>query len=201
MALRKIRQYGDDILLKKAKPVKAFDSALHNLLDDMWETLWYYDGLGMAAPQVGILRRIVVIELEGEMFEMINPQITESSGSEVKTEACLSVPSKQGDVERPTFLRVEALDRFGELYEIETDDDMLTTAICHEIDHLDGILFIDKAAKIQDRPPDEEVRKAKRDRKINSDDKISNNDKIKREKKPNNKIRVTKLNTAMAAGR
>ena len=161
MALRTIRQYGDDILQKKAKPVQIFDDVLHLLLDDMWDTLREHEGLGMAAPQVGILRRAIVIELDDDIYEIINPVIIESRGCEVKSEACLSVPNKQGDVERPTYIKLEAADRNGEPYVVESDNDMLVTAICHEIDHLDGILFLDKAIKIQDRP-DEEIVKAKR---------------------------------------
>lgn len=166
MALLQIRQLGDDILKKKAKPVTVFDSTLHNLLEDMWTTLRHYDGLGMAAPQIGKLRSIIVIELEDESYELINPVIIESTGNEIKTEACLSVPSKQGEVERPIFVRIEALDRYGEPYILETEDDMLATAICHEMDHLDGVLFIDRATKISDRPPDEDVRRAKKDGKL-----------------------------------
>jgi len=161
MALRKIRTYGDDILKKSARPVVKFDKTLHHLLDDMWETLKEYDGLGMAAPQIGMLRRIIVIELDDDNYELINPEIVEATGDEIKIEACLSVPNKQGDVKRPTFIRVAAVDRHGEPYELETDDDMLTTAICHEIDHLDGILFLDKAVKISDRPPDEDMKKGR----------------------------------------
>ena len=164
MALRTIRQYGDDILQKKAKPVQSFDAVLHNLLDDMWDTLREYEGLGMAAPQVGILRRVIVIELEDENYELINPELVDFSGDEIKSEACLSVPNKQGDVHRPTYVKIEALDRHGEPYVIETDDDMFATALSHEMDHLDGILFLDKAIKVQDRP-DEEVVKAKRAKK------------------------------------
>ena len=166
MALRHIRQYGDDILQKKAKPVRVFDDVLHRLLDDMWDTLRANDGLGMAAPQVGILRRVIVIGFEDETLELINPVVVEASGSEVKTEACLSVPDKQGEVERPVYVKVEAFDRYGEPFEVVTEDDMMATAICHEMDHLDGILFIDKATKIQDRPSEEEVKKGKIEGKI-----------------------------------
>lgn len=166
MALLHIRQLGDDILKKKAKPVTAFDAALHGLLDDMWETLRHYDGLGMAGPQIGKLRRIIVIEMEDQSYELINPVLLESTGDEVKTEACLSVPNKQGEVNRPTFIKIEALDRYGEPYILETEDDMLATGLCHEMDHLDGVLFIDRATKVQDRPPEDDVRKAKRDGKI-----------------------------------
>lgn len=192
MALRQIRQYGDDILVKKARPVKYFDAALHGLLDDMWDTLRQFDGLGLAAPQVGILRRVIVIELDDDIFELINPEIVESDGNEVKSEACLSVPNKQGDVERPTFVRVKALDRYGEPYEIETDDDMLATAICHELDHLDGILFLDRATKIQDRPLDEDPKKAKQERE---------RARRKKGKKSNTVVRGRKKVEGLAAGR
>jgi len=151
---------GEDILKKKAKPVRNFDSVLHTLIDDMWDTLKENDGLGLAAPQIGVLRRIIVIELEEDHFELINPELLETTGMEVKSEACLSVPNKQGDVERPVWIRVGAVDRHGEYYEVETDDEMLATAICHEMDHLEGILFLDKAVNIQERP-DEEVVKAR----------------------------------------
>ena len=172
MALRQIRQYGDDILKKKAKAVQAFDSGLHRLLDDMWDTLREHDGLGLAAPQIGILRQVIVIELEEDAYELINPVIVESSGSEVKTEACLSVPEKQGDVERPTYVKIEAMDRYGTPYVIEADDELLPTALCHELDHLEGILFLDRAIKIQDRPLEEdEVPRSKRDKEDKKDKK------------------------------
>ena len=163
MALRQIRQYGDDILQKKAKQVVTFDAALHGLIDDMWDTCREYDGLGIAAPQIGMLRRIIVIEMEEEDFcyELINPVLVESEGCDVKTEACLSVPEKQGDVERPTYIKIAAVDRHGVPYEVEADD-MLAAALCHELDHLDGILFLEKATKIQDRVDDEDERRGKR---------------------------------------
>jgi len=175
MALRQIRQYGDDILRKKAKPVKVFDSKLHGLLDDMWDTMREYDGLGLAAPQIGMLRQIVVIELEEDTFEILNPILVESSGSEVKAEACLSVPEKQGDVERPTYVKIEAVDRHGVPFVLEAED-LLATAVCHELDHLEGVLFLDKAIKVQDRVPepdeeDEEDSKSKKDRPDKRDNK------------------------------
>ena len=150
MALRQIRQYGDEILTKKAKPVRVFDDALHRLLEDMWDTLRENDGLGLAAPQIGMLRQVIVIELEEETYELINPVMVGSSGSEVKAEACLSVPERQGDVERPTYVKIEAMDRYGVSYVVEGED-MLATALCHELDHLDGVLFLDKATNIQKR--------------------------------------------------
>ena len=155
MALRKIRRHGDEILTKKGKPVKLFDKHLHTLLDDMLDTLRAYDGLGLAAPQVGLLRRIVVIELDDTVYELINPVIVASSGSEIKTEACLSIPGLQGDVERPANITVEALDRHGKPFTMEADS-ILATAVCHEIDHLEGILFIDRAVSIFDRLPEDE---------------------------------------------
>jgi len=161
MALLQIRQYGDEILKKKAREVTAFDSKLHLLLDDMWDTLKEHDALGLAAPQVGVLRRAVIILMDdGEPYELINPVIVEESGRETMNEACLSVPNKQGDVERAAFIKVEALDRFGVPFTLDADD-VLATGICHEIDHLDGILFLDRAFAVQDcTPEDKENRKA-----------------------------------------
>ena len=178
MALRQIRQYGDDILKKKAKAVKVFDSTLHQLLDDMWDTLREHDGLGLAAPQIGVLRQVVVIEMEEDAYELINPVIVESSGSDIKTEACLSVPEKQGDVERPTYVKIEAMDRHGTPYILEADDELLPTALCHELDHLEGVLFLDKAIKIQDRPAEEDEgssrnKKSKQDKSGKKDSKNS----------------------------
>jgi len=176
MALRQIRQYGDEILQKKAKPVVTFDSTLHGLLEDMWDTLREHDGLGLAAPQVGLLRRVVIVEMEEATYEIVNPEVLETSGSEVRIEACLSVPNKQGDVERPAYIKIKALDRYGNPFIIESDEEMLVTALCHEIDHLDGILFLDKALKIQDRPLDEEIteRRNKKDGRQASDKRKSN---------------------------
>jgi len=200
MALRQIRQLGDDILQKKAKPVQVFDSVLHRLIDDMWETCRESDGLGMAAPQVGILRRIVVIEMEEEdiSYELINPVIVEFSGNEVKTEACLSVPNKQGDVERPFYIKIETFDRHGEPYIIEAED-LLAAALCHEIDHLDGILFLDKATKIQDRVDEEDDRRGRRGKK---DKKDKNGKKVTKGGKRDVKKQNPKLQSGKrAAGR
>jgi len=150
MALLQIRQYGDEILKKKAKPVTVFDSKLHLLLDDMWDTLKEHDALGLAAPQVGILRRVAIILMDdGEPYEFINPVIVEEIGKDTKNEACLSIPNKQGDVERAASIKVEAVDRFGNPFTLDADD-VLATGICHEIDHLDGILFLDRAIAVQD---------------------------------------------------
>jgi len=182
MALRQIRQYGDDILQKKAKPVQVFDSVLHRLIDDMWETCLEYDGLGMAAPQIGMLRQIIVIEMEEEdiKYELINPVLVESSGNEVKTEACLSVPNKQGDVDRPMYIKIEAVDRYGEPYIVEADD-LLAAALCHEMDHLEGILFLDKATNIKDRVDEDDGRRSRRNKKD------KNNKQNKKGQKPGKK--------------
>jgi peptide deformylase len=148
MAIREIRTHGDDILTKKAKPVTNITPAMHILLDDMLETMRAKDAVGLAAPQVGILRRIVVVEMEEDIFELINPEIIETDGSQTSNEACLSVPGKCGDVERPFEVTVKAQDRFGEEYTV-TVDEFLAAAFCHEIDHLEGEIFLEKAENIQ----------------------------------------------------
>jgi len=151
MALRQIRQYGDDILTKKAKPVREFGSSLHLLLEDMWDTLREQDGLGLAAPQVGALRQVFIVELGEDTYELINPKLVEFSGTNERVEACLSIPGKQGTVERPAFVKMEAVDRNGDAFVVETDDELLVTVLCHELDHLHGVLFLEKATDIQDR--------------------------------------------------
>ena len=148
MAIREIRTVGDDILVKKAKPVTNITPAMHVLLDDMLETMRAKDAVGLAAPQVGILRRIVVVEMDDELFELINPEVIAINGSQTSNEACLSVPGKCGDIERPFEVTVRALDRHGEEYTV-TVDEFLAAAFCHEIDHLEGELFLDKAENIQ----------------------------------------------------
>jgi peptide deformylase len=155
MALRQIRLYGDDILRKKAKPVTAINDHLLTLLDDMLETLRDRNGVGLAAPQVGVLRRVMVVEMDEKLYEMINPVVVESDGTQRRNEACLSVPGKMGDIDRPAHIKIEAQNRHGEYYTVEGND-MLASALCHELDHLDGVLFIDRAFKITDRPDDED---------------------------------------------
>ncbi|MCL2616987.1 MAG: peptide deformylase [Defluviitaleaceae bacterium] len=151
MAIRAIRSDKDEILRKKSKPVEQMTPALITLLDDMVETLDSAEGIGIAAPQVGILRRIVVVRLPDEdaMYELINPEIIESDGGQEKMEGCLSVNGIAGIVKRPNYVKVRALNRKLEPYEIEAKG-LLAIALAHEIDHLDGILYTDKAYNIMD---------------------------------------------------
>ena len=148
MAQLKIRTEHDPALRKKSRPGTEITPRSLTLLDDMLETMRLADGVGLAAPQVGVLRRIVVIEVTpDEVLELINPKIVSQSGEMTGVEGCLSVPGKQGIVKRPSFVRVEALDRNGVLQTYEGTE-MLARCFCHEIDHLDGILYTDKADKI-----------------------------------------------------
>ena len=147
MAKRIIRQEGDEILRKKSKPVENFDRKLWELLDDMAETMYANDGAGLAAPQVGVLRRMVVIDVGEkrghELLQLINPEIVETEGSMVNAEGCLSIPGRRGTVERPERVVVHALNRKGQMIEV-VGTGFLAMALCHEIDHLDGILYTDK---------------------------------------------------------
>lgn len=146
LALRTIRKKGDEILYKKSKEVVKFDERLSELLDDMYETMKAADGVGLAAPQVGILKRCVVIDIGEEKIELINPVIVSSEGEQVCQEGCLSVPDVWGDVKRPKKVKVSAFDRNGKKFEREGED-LLAVAMCHEIDHLNGELFDDKIIK------------------------------------------------------
>lgn len=144
VALREIRHYErDEVLRKKARPVERIDDRILTLLDDMAETMYNAEGVGLAAPQVGILRRVVVIDVGEGVIELINPEIIEQEGEQVAIEGCLSIPGLSGMVKRPARVVVSALNRHGERIEIEGTD-LLARALCHEIDHLDGILYIDK---------------------------------------------------------
>lgn len=151
MAIRKIREIGDSCLKKKCREIEKFDDKLHTLLDDMKETLTLANGVGLAAPQVGILRRVVVIDRGEEegMLELINPVITYTEGSVTDTEGCLSVPGKAGEVTRPQKATVKAFDRYGNEFEY-TGEDLYARCICHECDHLDGILYVEKAESMFD---------------------------------------------------
>lgn len=140
MAFREIVKDGDPVLNKVCRPVEKFDEKLHTLLDDMYETMVRADGVGLAAPQVGILRRICVIDIGEGILEFINPKIVERSGKQREVEGCLSCPGLYGYTERPYAVTVEALDRNGEPFTLHAED-LLARAICHEFDHLDGILF------------------------------------------------------------
>ena len=144
MAIRRILKYGqDDILHKKSKPVEKINKRILDLLDDMAETMRSADGVGLAAPQVGVLRRVVVIDLGDGLLELINPEILETSGQQQGPEGCLSIPGAAGEVIPPDRVKVKTLNRNGEIIAIEGAD-WLAHALCHEIDHLDGILFIEK---------------------------------------------------------
>ena len=144
MAFRQLRWYGDELLRKRAKPVTEITDKIIILLDDMLDTMRHYDGVGIAAPQVGALRRIVLIEYEENLYELINPVIVESEGMQTNDEACLSLPGKVGTVERPAKIVIEYINREGETVKLKADD-TLAVAICHEIDHLEGILYNEKA--------------------------------------------------------
>ena len=146
MAHRSIVKLGDDILRKKAKPVKVFDENLWELLDDMGETMFKANGVGLAAPQIGVLKRIVVMEVNNMYIEMINPVITETFGEQIDEEGCLSVGKVREYVKRPERVTVKAQDRFGNEFTL-TGEKLLARCICHETDHLEGVLFIDKAIK------------------------------------------------------
>lgn len=146
MALRQIVQIGEPVLRKKSKKVEKIDEKIIQLLDDMAETMYDADGVGLAAPQVGILKRVVVIDIGEELIELINPEIIETSGEQIDEEGCLSVVGESGDVRRPNYVKVRALNRNGETIELEGEE-LLARAFCHEIDHLDGILFVDRIEK------------------------------------------------------
>lgn len=146
MAIREIRTKDDEILHKKCKEVKAFDERLAVLLDDMYETMQLHEGVGLAAPQVGILKRAVVIDVGGGKIELINPEIIEESGSQTGPEGCLSVPGVWGEVERPNKIKVRAQDRNGRKFAMEAEE-LLARAVCHECEHLDGKLFLERVTR------------------------------------------------------
>lgn len=146
MALRNVVKEGDSVLRKKCKVVQKFDEGLWELLDDMKDTMYKNIGMGLAAPQVCVLKRVVVMEVNNCFFEMINPVITKQSGSVIDTEACLSVPNQSGMVERPEKLTVEFQDRFGFNLSV-SGEGLFARCVCHELDHLDGVLYIDKLTK------------------------------------------------------
>lgn len=144
MAKRYVVQIGENTLRKKSKPVKDFDEGLWELLDDMKETMHANDGMGLAAPQVGVLRRVVVMEVNNAYFELINPEIIATKGETIEEEGCLSVGAFHGRVKRPKDVTVTAYDRYGEPFTLKGTN-WLARCICHELDHLDGILFVDKS--------------------------------------------------------
>ncbi len=156
MALRTIVEQGDEVLTKHCRPVEKFDRRLHILLDDMADTLHDAGGVGLAAPQVGVLRRAFIIEVrEGELLEFINPEIIFTEGEQEGPEGCLSVPGLYGIVKRPNHVRIKAQNRHGEWFEYE-DTELGARALCHENDHLDGHLYTEIATKFLDLDLDDE---------------------------------------------
>ena len=146
MGLRKILTDKEPALHKVCKPVASFDKKLHKLLDDMAETLIESGGVGLAAPQVGILRRVVLVDVgteEPDIIELVNPELIETDGEQYGPEGCLSVPGKYGLVRRPNYAKVRAQDRNGDWYEYEGEE-LIARCFCHELDHLDGIIYTEK---------------------------------------------------------
>ena len=140
MGLRKILDDKDPALHKVCRPVEKFDGKLHKLLDDMAQTLQEANGVGLAAPQVGILRRVVIVDTGEEILELVNPVMLETDGEQIGAEGCLSVPGKYGLVKRPYIAKVRAQDRYGEWFEAEGEE-LIARCFCHELDHLDGIIY------------------------------------------------------------
>lgn len=149
MAVLNILKEGDETLRKKCRPVDEITPRILQLLDDMHETLEIAQGVGLAAPQVGVLRRVVIVEIGDKKYEMINPEIIETKGKQEEIEACLSVPEKYGLVKRPAWVKVRATDRNGKVYEV-SGEGLMARCFCHELDHLDGTLYIDKAEEMYD---------------------------------------------------
>ena len=157
MAVRQIRVIGDEILTKKCKPVKEMTKRTEDLIEDMFETMYQADGVGLAAPQVGILKRVVAIDVgDGNQYVLINPEIIEQSGEQTGYEGCLSVPGKTGIVTRPNHVKVRALDAEMNPFELEGEE-LLARAICHECAHLDGQLYVELVeGELMDVEPAEE---------------------------------------------
>ena len=157
MAIRNIREMGEEVLTKKCKEVTEVTPRIKDLIEDMLETMYEANGVGLAAPQVGILKRIVVIDVTGEdPYILINPRIVESSGEQTGSEGCLSVPGKAGIVTRPNYVKAVALDVNMKPFELEGPE-LLARAICHELDHLDGHLYVEKVqGELQDVVAEEE---------------------------------------------
>lgn len=155
MAIRQLRYFGDPILRKRSKEVEEINDKIRILLDDMVETMHENEGVGLAAPQVGILRRAIVIDIGEGPIKLINPEIIYEEGEFIDAEGCLSIPKRAGTVKRPEKVKVKYLDENGEEKTIEGTG-LLSKVLCHEIDHLDGILFIDKIIEEIDTEEDEE---------------------------------------------
>ncbi len=154
MSKRFVVQVGEPVLREKSEPVKAFNADLGALLADMKETLYAENGAGLAAPQIGVLKRVVVIDVGEGYHELINPVIVSQKGEQTGPEGCLSVKGKQGTVTRPDKVKAEYRDRFGKKHKL-TAEGYFARAICHELDHLDGILYIDRASEVYDLPPED----------------------------------------------
>lgn len=148
MAIRNVVQVGDEVLRKKCFPVESFDEKLWALLDDMKDTVKKEEGAGLAAPQVGVLRRVAVVDVEDGYYEFINPVIIQQKGEQTGWEGCLSVRGKSGVVSRPMKVKVSYQDRTGEKHTVQAKG-FFARAVCHELDHLDGVLYIDKATQIE----------------------------------------------------
>lgn len=156
MAIRKIRVMGDDCLRKKCREVTEMTPRIKELIDDMFDTMYEAYGVGLAAPQVGVLKRIVVIDTDDNPIVLINPVILETSGEQTGDEGCLSVPGKAGIVTRPNYVKVKALDINMKEFELEGTE-LLARAICHECDHLDGVMYVDIVeGELHDVTADEE---------------------------------------------
>ena len=156
MALRNILTDENPTLRKQCRPVTSFDERLATLIDDMKETVVQANGVGLAAPQVGVLRRVVVVDLGDEIVELVNPRILEQSGEQDGMEGCLSVPNRFGMVKRPDFVRLEAQDRHGDWYEYEGEV-LIARCFCHELEHLDGHLYTEKAYRMLTQEEYEEM--------------------------------------------
>lgn len=150
MALRNIVVEGDEILRKRAREVAEINDHIKMVLDDMLETMRHQNGVGIAASQVGILKRMFIVEIDDEVIELINPEIVETSGSQSEDEGCLSIPGMIGMVERPAYIKMKGLDRNGNEIVVEGTE-LKAVALSHEYDHLDGILYIDKAKNIREQ--------------------------------------------------
>ena len=159
MALRKILTDGNPTLNKKSRPVTSFDERLATLIDDMKETMVEANGVGLAAPQVGVLRRVVVVDTGEEIVELVNPRVMEESGEQDGLEGCLSVPGRYGLVKRPNVVKVEAQDRHGDWYEYEGEE-LIARCFCHELEHLDGHLYTERAYQMMTQEEYEEMLKS-----------------------------------------